>query len=190
MLLSDDENLIDRARYLSTQARMPVPWYEHQDIGYNYRMSNVLAGLGIAQLARLDEFIARRRQIRDMYADLAADMPGGRLLGRGPGLSDAEDNCWLTSLVWDVEPGALNRMIADLGRDGIEARHLWKPLHASPVFSTCPRHLTGTAMGLFSSGMNLPSGAGPRDDEVLRVRDEVARMTSGIHEHIVLTEAD
>ena len=83
MLLSDDLDLLDRARYLSTQARQPVPWYEHTDIGYNYRMSNVLAALGRGQLTRLDDMIARRREIRQAYVEALSDIDGVRFLGRG-----------------------------------------------------------------------------------------------------------
>ena len=99
MLLSDDAGLIDHARKLSTQSREPVPWYEHTEIGYNYRLSNVLAALGRGQLQRLDGMIARRREIRDRYAAAFADLPM-RFLGRDDAdRDDADDNCWLTTVV-------------------------------------------------------------------------------------------
>ena len=82
MLLSNDEDLIERARYLSTQARQPADYYEHTEIGFNYRLSNVLAALGRAQLSRLDSMLARRRAIREMYVEGLADVPGVRFLGR------------------------------------------------------------------------------------------------------------
>ena len=109
MLLSDDAALIERARSLSTQARQPVPWYEHADIGYNYRLSNLLAALGRAQLSRLDDLIARRREIREIYAAGLADLPGVRILGREPGRGDAEDNCWLTAVVIDPDVRIMRR---------------------------------------------------------------------------------
>lgn len=171
MLLSNDGNVIERARYLSTQARLPVPWYEHEEVGYNYRLSNILAGLGIAQLSRLDEFIARRRQIRDIYAELASRLPGARLLGRDAQTSDAADNCWLTSLVCGhltLEEN-VDGIVSRLGQDRIEVRHLWKPLHAMPAYAESPAELTGVAAELFRTGVNLPSGAGLTDDEVERV---------------------
>ena len=143
MLLSNDADLISRARYLSTQARQPVAWYEHTEIGYNYRLSNLLAALGRAQHSRLDGMIARRRQIRDAYLDLLAslddDAPGkGTRL-----LSDSDvrftENCWLTSIVLPqeaVDKGMLSpdSVIAALGEANIEARHLWKPMHLQPVY--------------------------------------------------------
>src|SRR5699024_8942279 len=106
MLVSDDGDLIERARYLSTQARQPVPWYEHTDIGYNYRLSNLLAALGRAQLSRLDDLIARRRAIREQYAAGLADLTDVRFLGRERGRGDEEDNCWLTAVVLGDDEGS------------------------------------------------------------------------------------
>lgn len=178
MLLSDDADLIARARYLSTQARQPVAWYEHTEIGYNYRLSNLLAALGRAQHSRLDGMIARRRQIRDAYIDLLAslddDAPGkGTRL-----LSDSDErfteNCWLTSIVLPqeaVDKGVLSpdSVIAALGEANIEARHLWKPMHLQPVYEGARATINGTAENLFSRGITLPSGPALGDDDVARV---------------------
>ncbi|MBC6764919.1 pyridoxal-5'-phosphate-dependent protein [Corynebacterium sp. LK22] len=178
MLLSDDADLIARARYLSTQARQPVAWYEHTEIGYNYRLSNLLAALGRAQHSRLDGMIARRRQIRDAYIDLLAslddDAPGkGTRL-----LSDSDErfteNCWLTSIVLPqeaVDKGVLtpDSVIAALGEANIEARHLWKPMHLQPVYEGARASINGTAENLFSRGITLPSGPALDDDDVARV---------------------
>lgn len=178
MLLSDDADLIARARYLSTQARQPVAWYEHTEIGYNYRLSNLLAALGRAQHSRLDDMIARRRQIRDAYIDLLAslddDAPGkGTRL-----LSDSDErfteNCWLTSIVLPqeaVDKGVLtpDSVIAALGEASIEARHLWKPMHLQPVYEGARASINGTAENLFSRGITLPSGPALDDDDVARV---------------------
>lgn len=168
MLLSDDEDFLARARYLSTQARQPVPWYEHTDVGYNYRMSNLLAALGRAQLERLDDMIARRRAIRDLYSEGLGDIEGLRIVGRGPGESDAADNCWLTSVVLDkaLLPNGLDVVIEAMGAANIEARHLWKPMHLQPVFAGCRAFTTGASEDLFRRGLNLPSGVGLTDDEV------------------------
>ena len=103
MLLSDDAEALARARHLSTQARDPAPWYEHTEIGYNYRLSNILAALGVAQLERLDGMIARRGAIRDHYANAFADIPQLRILGRNGAGSDATDNQWLTPVVLPLE---------------------------------------------------------------------------------------
>ena len=178
MLLSNDAELIARARYLSTQARQPVAWYEHTEIGYNYRLSNLLAALGRAQHSRLDDMIARRRQIRDAYIDLLAslddDAPGkGTRL-----LSDSDErfteNCWLTSIVLPqeaVDKGVLSpdSVIAALGEANIEARHLWKPMHLQPVYEGARATINGTAENLFSRGITLPSGPALDDDDVARV---------------------
>lgn len=179
MLLSSDPELLARARYLSTQARRPVPWYEHTEIGYNYRLSNILAALGRAQLVRLDDMIARRRAIRAYYADLVDGFDGVRILGRAPGgpdgaTGDEGDNCWLTCLVIDG-PGSTtdglgpDTLIARFGEAGIEARHLWKPMHLQPVFADSRAFLDGTSERLFGSGITLPSGSALTDTEVERV---------------------
>ncbi|MBC6748309.1 pyridoxal-5'-phosphate-dependent protein [Corynebacterium sp. LK19] len=178
MLLSNDADLIARARYLSTQARQPVAWYEHTEIGYNYRLSSLLAALGRAQHSRLDDMIARRRQIRDAYIDLLAslddDAPGkGTRL-----LSDSDErfteNCWLTSIVLPqeaVDKGVLSpdSVVAALGEASIEARHLWKPMHLQPVYEDARASINGTAENLFSRGITLPSGPALDDDDVARV---------------------
>jgi dTDP-4-amino-4,6-dideoxygalactose transaminase len=171
MLLSNDTGFIERARYLSTQARQPVPWYEHTEIGYNYRLSNVLAALGRAQLSRLDAMIARRRRIRQRYVERLNGVPGVRFLGQSAERSDREDNCWLTCL--QVEPGvapmSADELIAVLASEDIEARHLWKPMHLQPVFAAERCFLTGQAERLFTHGLALPSGSSLTDDEVDRV---------------------
>ena len=156
MLLSDDETLIDRARYLSTQARQPVPYYEHTEIGYNYRLSNILAALGRAQLSRLDEMIARRREIRDRYAAAVGD------------------NCWLTCLVLDeAGPRDVDGAVARLNVEEIEARHLWKPMHLQPVFAGRRAWSTGASERLFCTGLAVPSGSGLTDAEVDRATGAV-----------------
>ncbi len=175
MLLSDDAELIARARYLSTQARQPVPWYEHVDIGYNYRLSNVLAALGLVQESRLDAMIARRRAIRERYAADLADVPGIRILGRAEGDldpgQDATDNCWLTSIVVDPTraPADAETIMAALAAADIEARHLWKPMHLQPVFATAPAFTTGVSERLFHQGLTLPSGSALDDAAIDRV---------------------
>ena len=171
MLISDDLDMIEQARYLSTQARQPVPWYEHVDIGYNYRLSNVLAALGRAQLSRLDDMIARRQQIRKMYAAGFADLPGVRLLGADPARGDESDNCWLTCAVLDPSRSGATagEVIARLGEADIEARHLWKPMHAQPVFSGARAFVNGVSDRLFQTGVTLPSGSSLGDEDIERV---------------------
>ncbi|GAA1886132.1 aminotransferase class I/II-fold pyridoxal phosphate-dependent enzyme [Lapillicoccus jejuensis] len=169
MLLSDDADLVARARYLSTQARRPVPWYEHTETGYNYRLSNVLAALGRVQLSRLDEMMARRRAIRQRYARAVVDLPGVRVLGPGPGArDDTGDNCWLTALVLD-DGARADRLVAALDEADIEGRALWKPMHLQPLFAQAPATLDGTSERLFRTGVTLPSGSSLDDAAVDRV---------------------
>lgn len=176
MLLSDDLELLARARYLSTQARQPVPWYEHTDVGYNYRMSNILAALGRGQLDRLDDMIGRRREIRDLYAKALAPYGDIRLLGRSGEDTDEFDNCWLTTIVIDRDgQGVADEVISALGGQDIEARHVWKPMHLQPVYAQYRSFVTGTSDDLFRTGVTLPSGAGLRDEEIAFV---VAALTA------------
>jgi len=172
MLVSDDEDLIVRARYLSTQARQPAVHYEHTEVGYNYRLSNVLAALGRGQLSRLDDMLARRREIRRMYVDALGDVPGVRFLGRDdPKRSDDEDNCWLTCMVLDppVVGVGPEQVMAALAAEDIESRPLWKPMHLQPVFASARAFVNGTSQRLFERGVALPSGSALSDGDIERV---------------------
>ncbi|GAA1030146.1 aminotransferase class I/II-fold pyridoxal phosphate-dependent enzyme [Virgisporangium ochraceum] len=166
-LLSESRNLVDRCRYLSTQARQPVVHYEHTDIGYNYRLSNVLAALGRAQLKRLDEMIGRRRAVRERYAKLFDGVKGVTLLGA----DDLGSNCWLTTVV--VDPAEAGWTAADLAgvlrNHDIETRPIWKPMHLQPVFAKARSYVTGAAQRLFETGLALPSGSSLGPGEVDRV---------------------
>ena len=168
MLLSDDLELLTHARHLSTQARDAAPWYEHTEIGYNYRLSNLLAALGVAQLSRLDMMIQRRREIRDRYVAALSHIDGLHVIARTDGLDDSGDNHWLTCVVLpnDVAP---DRLVSHLNARDIEARHLWKPMHLQPVHRSRRVFVTGASERLFRSAVALPSGSGLSDDEVDRV---------------------
>ena len=172
MLLSSHPDLIERARYLSTQARQPVSHYEHTEIGFNYRLSNVLAALGRAQLSHFDAMLARRREIREMYVDGLSDVPGVRFLGRDDdGRGDDEDNCWLTCIKLDpavTEVGPA-RLIAELASEDIESRRLWKPMHLQPSFFPSRSFIRGRSERLFDRGVTLPSGSALQDDEIEHV---------------------
>jgi dTDP-4-amino-4,6-dideoxygalactose transaminase len=165
MLLTDDATTAQRIRYLSTQARQPAVHYEHTEIGYNYRLSNVLAALGLAQLERLDGMIDRRRALREQYAALVDDVPGVRVFQRA---GDAVDNCWLTALL--VDPAVTGWSVDDLREAldlaDIESRPLWKPMHRQPVFTGARGHLDGSADRLFATGLTLPSGSALRPEQV------------------------
>ncbi|MEO6020994.1 MAG: aminotransferase class I/II-fold pyridoxal phosphate-dependent enzyme [Knoellia sp.] len=176
MLLSDDTDLLDRARYLSTQARQPAAWYEHTEIGYNYRMSNILAALGVGQLERLDAMIGRRRDIRRRYVKGLADLDGVEFLGS---TTDPEtDNHWLTAITLDptrisCDPTGL---MVGLDAAGIEARHLWKPMHLQPVQAGRRTALNGVSERLFDTGVTLPSGSELSDEQIDRVISETQRL--------------
>ncbi|KQX05659.1 MULTISPECIES: DegT/DnrJ/EryC1/StrS family aminotransferase [unclassified Leifsonia] len=168
MLLTDDEALAQHTRYLATQARQPVAHYEHVDIGYNYRLSNLLAALGRAQLSRLDEMIARRRRVRDAYKSLLADVDGVEVFGAD---GDEADNVWLTSILVDESttgwaPSALSASLAELN---IESRPLWKPMHLQPVFAGSRSLVNGSSERLFSTGVTLPSGSALSGEQIDRV---------------------
>lgn len=167
MLLSDDEALIDHARKLSTQAREPVPWYEHTELGYNYRLSNILAALGRGQLERLDAMISRRREIRARYVKAFADLPI-RLLGRYGRSTTSDDNCWLSAFVIEDGPNA-DHVVEKLARKEIEVRHLWKPMHLQPVFAEARSFNSGVSEDLFRRGCTLPSGPALLDHQVDQV---------------------
>jgi len=192
MLLSNSEHLIKRARYLSTQARQPVDHYEHTEVGFNYRLSNLLAAVGRAQLSRFEGMLARRRQIREMYVEGLSHLPGVSFLGRdhdvahdgaGNGFGgeatvgaaalrgDAEDNCWLTCIMLDPTLTAVNpaQLIGKLAAEDIESRRLWKPMHLQPVFAESRSFVTGASERLFDRGVTLPSGSALHDDDIERV---------------------
>jgi dTDP-4-amino-4,6-dideoxygalactose transaminase len=163
-------------RYLATQARQPVVHYEHTDIGYNYRLSNVLAALGRAQLSRLDAMIERRREIRGRYRDLFADVPGVTLFGEPDAPSaGTRDNCWLTAITVDPEISGFtaNDLWEALAQGNIESRPLWKPMHAQPVFADARSFTDGTSDELFRTGLTLPSGSVLTDDDLDRVTGAV-----------------
>lgn len=169
MLLSNDEALLDRARYLSTQARQPVPWYEHTEIGYNYRLSNILAALGRAQHDRLDSMIARRREIRRNYMAAFSDLDL-RFLGTADTDGQSTENCWLTGLVlgdsYSLTPDDVAK---SMNEADIEVRHLWKPMHMQPVFANARSFTSGASEKLFSRGVTLPSGSSLDDAAIQRV---------------------
>jgi dTDP-4-amino-4,6-dideoxygalactose transaminase len=167
-LLTDDADLAANTRYLATQARQPVTHYEHIDIGYNYRLSNLLAALGRAQLSRLDDMIGMRRVMRSRYREFFATVDGVHIFG---GEDDEEDNVWLTSIV--VDPAVTGWSSADLSAalldDNIESRPLWKPMHRQPVFADARALANGNSERLFADGLTLPSGSALRQPEIDRV---------------------
>jgi pyridoxal phosphate-dependent aminotransferase EpsN len=158
MLLSNDEDAIGRARYLANHARDPAPHYEHSDIGYSYRMSNILAALGRGQLRVLDDRVVRRRDNNAFYRQALADLPGIEFM---PEAGYGEATFWLTAVT--IDPGLLGidreTLRLHLESENIESRPVLKPMHLQPVFRDC-RTLGGSvSAALFDTGLCLPSGS-------------------------------
>ncbi len=171
MLVSDDAALITRARFLSTQARDPAPHYEHSVIGYNYRMSNILAGVGRGQLQVLGERVAARRAVFDAYVAGLADVPG---IDWMPEPEWSFSTRWLSTCMIDptVHKMSATEVIGRLGAEMIEARPLWKPMHRQPVFAGTDYITDGNQSvsdRLFENGLCLPSGSNMSADEIDRV---------------------
>ncbi|WP_044495091.1 DegT/DnrJ/EryC1/StrS family aminotransferase [Nesterenkonia massiliensis] len=177
-LLTNDGELAAYARYLSSQARQPVAHYEHTEIGFNYRLSNLLAALGRAQLIRLDSMISRRRMVRSRYASLFRRVPGVELFGAE---NPHRDNCWLTAVLIDPDQAGFtsSELSKWLASSGIETRPLWKPMHLQPAFAHCSVLGGATAERLFNTGLALPSGSAMNDDQVDRVLLAIDRFLCG-----------
>ena len=168
MLVSDDRTLVEKARFLATQARDPAPHYEHSTIGYNYRMSNVVAAIGRGQLKVLDERVAARRAVFDRYRRLLGDLPGLELM---PEASYGRANRWLTCLTLDPALFGADReqVRRALEAEDIEARPVWKPMHLQPVFRSCRVRGGDVARRLFENGLCLPSGSALSEQQIERI---------------------
>ena len=168
MLVSDDEQLIAHARKLATQARDPAPHYEHTEIGYNYRLSNLLAGVGRGQLEVLEDRVQARRRIFDRYVETLGDLPG---LAFQPEADYGRHTRWLTTLTIDPATFGADRETVRLAleKDNIEARPLWKPMHLQPVFSKYESVGGHVSEALFAVGLCLPSGSSMTDADQDRV---------------------
>jgi dTDP-4-amino-4,6-dideoxygalactose transaminase len=177
MLVGPDKALIDKARFLATQARDPAPHYQHSHIGYNYRLSNLLAAVGRGQLRVLDERIAARRRNRAFYEQAFAGVPGIRFM---PIASEGTWNGWLTVVVIDPKAfGATREQIrVALEKENIESRPVWKPMHLQPVFTDCPMRGGAVSAAIFEDGLCLPSGSSLTTAELERVASLVLSLRS------------
>jgi pyridoxal phosphate-dependent aminotransferase EpsN len=175
MLVARDNAAADRARFWSTQAREPVPWYEHKDIGFNYRLSNVLAGIGRGQLEVLEDRVAARCANAFHYRDAFAGLPGIELM---PQATYGRHTNWLSVFVIEERAFGASRdeLISALAKADIEARPVWKPLHAQPVFAGCERVGGAVAEDLFARGICLPSSSQLTEADRERVIAVVRRM--------------
>ncbi len=162
MLVSSNGEWIRQARFLSTQAKENYPWYEHRTYGYNYRMSNVLAAIGVAQMEVLEERIKRKREIFDIYKkeleDIAFFMPE---------VENSRGNRWLTTVIFkDRDP---LKVMEKLEKHNIESRPLWKPMHLQPLFKNAKSYISGVSEKLFKRGLCLPSGTALKNEEVKEI---------------------
>jgi len=171
-LVSNDQHLIEEARFHATQARDPAPHYEHSRVGYNYRMSNVLAAIGVAQLNVLDKHVAARRNNFEAYRRRLENLPGISFM---PEAEYGRSNRWLTVIQIDpTEFGATHEEIRlHLERENIESRPVWKPLHMQPVFAHCRRRGGKVAESLFGHGLCLPSGSALTAEDRAKVANGV-----------------
>jgi dTDP-4-amino-4,6-dideoxygalactose transaminase len=175
-LVSDNEVNTTRARFLATQARDNAFYYQHTQIGYNYKLSNVSAGIGRGQMKVLDQRVLQRRQNYSFYYNNLHDFPGITFLEEP--CNAYFSNRWLTTIIVDPDKTGLTpgKFQGIFEKENIQVRPLWKPMHMQPVFSSCPAYLNGTSEDLFSKGLCLPSGSNMSDEDrerVLRVLKKV-----------------
>ncbi len=175
MLVSDDEDLISKAKFLATQARDPQPHYEHTEIGFNYRLSNICAGIGRGQLLVLQDRVAARRRNFDIYRQGLGDLPGVEFM---PEADFGTSTRWLSCLTFDPNVKDINReqIRLQLLEQQIETRPLWKPMHLQPVFANCECINNGVAEDLFQKGLCLPSGSNLTDNDLERVISEIRKL--------------
>lgn len=178
-LICPDEKSYKLVMSYATQSREPFPWYQHERVGFNYRMSNICAGIGRGQMTILREHLAHHRHVQELYRELLADVPGISL-HENPA-PEFDSNFWLCAITFAPElkvkgddgcgrPEAMRR---HLDSRGIESRHLWKPMHLQPFFAECPAYVNGVSEDLFSRGLCIPAGPWVGDKEVHRVVEAI-----------------
>jgi len=175
-LLSNNEEYIKTARFLSTQARDKAPHYQHSSIGYNYRMSNIVAGIGRGQLEVLEQRVAQRRLNNEFYRELFKNIEGVTFHTES---ANTRSNYWLTSIL--IDPSRTKRITRDdlrlkLEEDNIESRPLWKPMHLQPIFSGAPSYINGFSEKAFEMGLCLPSGSNLTSDEKGRIANRIINV--------------
>ena len=170
-LICPDETTKERIMFYATQAREAYPYYQHERIGYNYRMSNICAGIGRGQMSVLDEHVAHHKKVHQMYVDLLGKMDQVKVMSNPS--SDFNSNYWLSTITLKgMNPDELRLA---LEREGIESRLLWKPLHLQPVFADSPAYLNGTSEQLFETGLCLPSGPMVTEDDVRYIAENIKK---------------
>lgn len=178
ILASDDESMVKRARHLSTQAREAAAHFEHREIGYNYRLSNLCAAVGAAQLENLEARVEKKTTINRWYRECLADRDGISFM---PISEKGTPNFWLTVIrVEEARSGASAEQIRlALEEENIESRPMWKPMHLQPVFAGCETALSGVSETLFATGLCLPSGTMMEMSDVERVASIIMKLCCG-----------
>lgn len=172
-LICPNENIKKKVLYYATQARQPYPYYLHTDIGYNYRMSNICAGIGRGQMTIADEHIAHHKHVCSTYAKLLRNIEGIKV-HENPS-SDFDSNYWLCTITVDKEScGVDNEFIRQhLDSRNVETRPLWKPMHTQPIYNEAPKYVNGISESLFKKGLCLPSGPCVTDDDLEYIASEI-----------------
>lgn len=184
MLVSNDSAAIKKARFLATQARDPARHYQHSLIGYNYRLSNILAGIGRGQLEVLDKRVQVKRNIFNRYFNELSHFPGFEFM---PELKDTYSNRWLTALTIDEDLAGIsvNEILENMAYENIEARPVWKPLHLQPLYKNSNYYLhregEDISSHLFENGLCLPSGTNMTEEDQMRVIECIKRTLSLKH---------
>lgn len=169
-LICPDEESARRVKFYATQARENFPYYQHEKIGYNYRLSNISAGVGRGQMYVLDEHITRRRAIHELYVEKLKNTPGITVM-QPRSIVDSHPNYWLSTILVNPQEAGFTwqELSARLTAADIESRPLWKPMHLQPVFANAPRYVNGVSEALFAQGLCLPSGPLVTDEDVDRI---------------------
>lgn len=169
-LICPDEESARRVKFYATQARENFPYYQHEQIGYNYRLSNISAGIGRGQMYVLDEHIARRRAIHALYVEKLKNTPGITVMQPRSNV-DLHPNYWLSTILINPQEAGFTyqELSARLTAADIESRPLWKPMHLQPVFANAPAYVNGVSEALFAQGLCLPSGPMVTDEDVDRI---------------------
>ncbi len=171
-LIVPDEKAKKAAMFYATQAREPYPYYQHEKIGYNYRMSNICAGIGLGQMTVLEEHVAHHRHVHELYEQAFANVKGIELKSNPDERFNA--NYWLCTILIDKETGVdCEELRVFLDRKGIETRPLWKPMHLQPVFAGSPCYVDGTSEKLFEKGLCIPAGPCVTDEDVAYIVSEI-----------------
>ncbi len=177
MLVSNEKWVVEKARFYATQAKEDTLWYEHREVGYNYRLSNVLAGIGVAQLEMIEEKIEKRRKIFNFYKELLKDLNVEFM----PELENARGNRWLTTLIFNdlnINPFEIVKRMQNIG---IETRPLWKPMHLQPVFKNFIFYSNGVSQDIFNRGICLPSGHELIENDLIFITNKLKSIIEGLN---------